>query len=76
MYIRVGCRPSPFAETSALLLRQVAFLGFIFQHAAYPGKGPIQNLVVRIWLIVLSFAETALVPYRSAPCSELPSSDH
>lgn len=26
---------------------QVAFFGFYVQHQAYPGKGPVQNLIVR-----------------------------
>ena len=31
-----------------MIVLQVAFLGFIFQHQAYPGKGPVQNLIVRL----------------------------
>ena len=45
MAVRLGWITSP-CSMRASVRAQVAFLGFIFQHAAYPGKGPIQNLVV------------------------------
>lgn len=34
-----------FAYIPAALVSQVALLGFSFQAAAYPGKGPVQNLI-------------------------------
>ena len=73
-HVSHASRPGPIPDLIqvARCCTQVAFLGFIFQHAAYPGKGPIQNLVVScstIALLQFSYCLSSHVCSHKASCS-------